>query len=101
MHELLSGKTDGWRPDVFIQNRPIKFTDEKMERCVVTDRWKLILNQERPPELYDRTAEFKDRDNLYSVADKAIINDLYARLERWGKFVKDALVEELIKMYRG
>jgi len=100
MRPLLSGNVKGWREDVFIQNRPIKFKDEMMERCIVTDRWKLILNQKRPPELYDRRAKVKDSDNLYGKVDQEIVDDLFERLSRWGKFVSDSLVDELLTKYK-
>lgn len=99
MKMLLSGDVKGWRPEVFIQNRPYNNSDKMVERCIVTEDWKLILNAERPPELYDRTLESKDRDNRYSKVGRAVELELMEMLSRWGKYVEDPLVAKLVERH--
>jgi arylsulfatase A-like enzyme len=95
---LLSGERTGWREDLLIQNRPHK-TDERMERCLITDKWKLILNTERPPELYDRKAAKPDSVNMFASVNSEIKTDLFKRLNAWGKKINDPLVGKLVQQY--
>ena len=56
---LLAGDASGWHEDIYMQNVPYppkaagkEGVDINMrERCVVTERWKLILNTTRAPDL--------------------------------------------------
>jgi arylsulfatase A-like enzyme len=93
---LLGGKTSGWREDLLIQNRPKKSQDGYLERCVVTDRWKLILSQARPAELYDRQADPAEEKNLYPTAGAAVRTDLLDRLAAWGRRIDDPVCAELV-----
>lgn len=105
---LLQGDSSGWHEDIFIQNVPYpdksggkEGVDLAMrERCVVTDRWKLILNTTRPPELYDRTSAKPDEVNLFGDPTVAeVVPDLVKRLAAWGKKTDDALTEQLIQQW--
>jgi len=90
---LLNGDDKNWRKAVFIENRPFKDAGDGMyERCVVTDEWKLILNTERAPELYNRKNDIDENNNLYNDPDmKPVIEELFNRLEKWAWEADDGL----------
>ncbi len=106
---LLAGDASGWHEDIFVQNspytthkKPTKGGDRSMrERCVITNRWKLILNTSRKPELYDRTSPTPDKENLYDKPEsKKVIADLTERLAAWGKKTGDKTTEQLIRQWQ-
>lgn len=90
---LLNGTIDRWRDAVFIQNRPYKQPERGMfERCVVTDEWKLILNTDRKPELYNRKQDIREVNNVYDKPElKKVKDELFDRLENWAWEVDDGL----------
>ncbi len=102
---LLRGDASDWHEDVFIQNSPYpthkKSVDPSMrERCVVTDKWKLILNTNRPPELYDRRAPVPDRVNVYGRPEnQSRVRDLVQRLAAWGEKTEDRMTSTLIDQW--
>lgn len=88
----LQGSKPEEDPVVFMQNYPFKYpVDHGMfERCVVTDEWKLILNTERVPELYNRRKDPEEKHNVYSEsALSGIKKRLFAHLEKWAWEVED------------
>ena len=82
---LLQGEALGWREYAIIENRPLKAAEEGMfERCIVTDRWKLILNTSREPELYDRANDPDEVRNVYADPSvRSVKKELMDRLEDW------------------
>ena len=106
---LLAGDQSGWHKDIFIQNTPYPEKSKKKagadiemrERCVVTNRWKLILNTSRKPELYDRTSPTPDKENLFSRPEaKKVIADLTECLAAWGEKTGDKMTTQLIGQWR-
>ncbi|MCD6288546.1 MAG: sulfatase-like hydrolase/transferase, partial [Candidatus Hydrogenedentes bacterium] len=106
---LLDGDDTGWHEDIFIQNTPYPpkakgkpgADIDMRERCVVTDRWKLILNTTRPPELYDRTSPTPDKENLLGRAEsKKVVPDLVRRLAVWGRKADDKITDRLIAQWK-
>ena len=102
------GDPIGWHKDVFIQNSP--YTTHKKpsaggeqsirERCIVTDRWKLILNTHRKPELFDRRAALSDRENLFDKPqNKEVVRALVKPLAAWGKKTSDPQTAALIAQW--
>ena len=91
--DLLETRSPDWREAVFIQNRPYADINNGMfERCVVTPSWKLILNSQRPPELYHRQEDPQEVNNRYSdLSLKEVREDLLARLDAWAWRVGDGL----------
>src|SRR5438128_1799392 len=54
------------------------------ERCIVAPEWKLILNTERSPELFNRERDPQETDNLGSSTSWARVrSELVERLRRW------------------
>lgn len=103
---LLQGDPAGWHDAVFIENAPYRWDDrdhkDMRERCVVTGDWKLILNNQRPPELFDRRTDRGDARNLYSEpAHTGTARDLAARLRRWGRETRDPYAETLADQWFG
>jgi len=106
---LLAGDASGWHEDIYVQNspytthkKPKKGGDQSMrERCVITNRWKLILNTSRKPELYDRTSPTPDKENLFNKPEsKKVIADLTERLAAWGKKTGDKMTAQLIRQWQ-
>ena len=53
------------------------------ERCVVAAEWKLILNSERPPELYHRQSDPEEKNNKYKGAElDSVRKELFGKLEK-------------------
>ncbi len=114
MKSLLSGDASEWRDDAFIQNLPYKGAgrtgsgekqspgkDPNMrERCVVTGKWKLILNTSRPPELYDRNAPEPDRQNVYGQPETVtVVRELAARMVEWATKTGDQTTTALVEQW--
>lgn len=104
LRPLLAGAPEEWRSEAFVQNTPYtpgKGKDAAMrERCVVTRDWKLILNTERPPELYDRRAAAPDTENLFGKTEtRATARALAARMEVWAGRTGDTLTESLVRQW--
>jgi len=102
---LLAGDRTGWHDAIMIENRPYRWDhkefSEMWERCVVTNDWKLILNTDRPPELYDRQKDRLDLHNLYGEAGtEEVTAALYKRLEELGEAADDELAPKLVAKYR-
>jgi arylsulfatase A-like enzyme len=103
---LLHGDAAGWRDDVFIQNSPYRADAKPIEgrpvaamreRAVVTNDWKLILNNQRPPELYRRHAGPPDTDNVHGDPGNAgVVQDLRERLRAWGERTGDSITRALL-----
>lgn len=103
--QLLAGDRSGWHDAVLVENRPYRWDrpqkSEMWERCVVTNHWKLILNTERPPELYNRLSDPDEQDNLYGKPEVAEVTaDLYRRLGELGRATGDELTPQLIKQWK-
>jgi len=113
MKRMLSGDDSDWRGDVFIQNTPYKGGEnatqenrDMRERCVLTEKWKLILNTTRPPELYDRQSPEPDTHNVFGKSETmAAALDMAARMTVWAQKTGDqtatALVEQWTTDWRG
>ena len=104
LRPLLAGVPERWRGEVFIQNTP--FTRDKggdadmRERCVVTRDWKLILNTERPPELYDRRAAAPDTENLCGRPETLdAARALSARMASWAERTGDTIASALVQRW--
>ncbi len=100
--KLLEGDAKGWHDTIFIENRPYVLGDKEnadmLERCVVTEEWKLILNNKRPPELFNRKKDRGDTKNVYSdPANKQITAELIKRLLDWAKKTKDEVAPKLVE----
>ena len=110
---LLSGKGP-WRDSVYIQNHPYRQdgrycppeSDPTMfERCIVTNEWKLIVNSERPPELYHRPSDPDEINNRFRGPGlEEVLRTLFRKLEDWAWQIGDgqALSKWLLyKWYNG
>ncbi len=106
---LLAGDASDWHEDIYMQNTPYPEKAknkagadiEMRERCVITNRWKLILNTSRKPELYDRTSPTPDKANLFNKPEsKKVIADLTRRLAAWGKKTGDKMTAQLIRQWQ-
>lgn len=102
---LVMGEAESVHEAVFIQNNPCRWDHEEhhdmRERAVVTDKWKLILNNKRGPELYHRPADPKDEHNLFGddgVRQTAL--ELMQQLEDWGREVQDELAVQLVEQWK-
>ena len=61
-------------------------------RCVVTERWKLVLSPGDRPELYDlATDPFETRNVFTDPANGAIVGQLFTDLVRWQGETNDTL----------
>jgi arylsulfatase A-like enzyme len=103
--QLLQGDPTGWHDAILIENRPYRWDHSEKsgmwERCIVTNEWKLILNTDRPPELYRRASDPAERENLYGKPDVAEITPiLYQKLGELGKATQDDLTPKLIKKWQ-
>ncbi len=110
LNPLLTGKAGGWRDDAFIQNNPYTGLGKAgtrgkkagkepgmRERCLVTGRWKLILNSSRPPELYDRQSAEPDAHNLFRQGEtKAVARMLAKRMCEWAERTGDKVTMQLV-----
>ena len=101
---LIQGDAGGWREDIMIQNNPYRIWDGEYpgmrERCLVTDDWKLILNNMRPPELFPRGISEIPENNCYgSSGNKELIEELIERLRTWGINTGDCLIEEAVRQW--
>ncbi len=101
--DLLRGKTDKGRDYVFIENWPfVSAPDKGVERCVLDDRWKLILSTKRPPELYEYKVDDKEVTNLWETKkDEPFVVGLLEQLGRWAEETRDEVAPGLIKEARG
>ena len=71
------------------------------ERCVVTAEWKLIVNSERPPELYHRQSDPGEKDNRYEEAGlDSVRKELFDKLEKWAWEVGDGLAISKWLLYK-
>jgi arylsulfatase A-like enzyme len=98
--EMIQGDTSDWHGDVMVQNNPYRIWDgkhrEMRERCLVTENWKLILNNMRPPELFPRgTPEIPENNRFEERED--LVDGLTERLGAWGNRTGDCLAEEAIR----
>ena len=65
---LLDKSTESFRDAVFVENRPYRNAEKGMfERCIITNEWKLILNTDRYPELYNRMQDNEEINNISLV----------------------------------
>lgn len=107
---LLLGSRSAWRDSVYIQNHPFRrdgryCEDGKnaamFERCLVTAEWKLILNSERPPELYHRQSDPEEKDNRYEEAGlDSVRRELFDKLEKWAWQIGDGLALSKWLLYK-
>ena len=90
---VLSDPASRGRDFVVIQNRPYQKVSQGMfERCVVTADWKLILNTERAPELFNRKSDPAEEKNLYADPSTAGVRaELLKKLDTWAWEVNDGL----------
>jgi len=102
LSDLARGKTDRGRDYAFIENIPYPFKREKgEERCVLDDRWKLILSTRRPPELYDLKTDPEEVTNRWAEMEASeVAARLMGELEKWAKETKDELAPKLIQRSR-
>lgn len=105
---LIQGDASGWHQDVFIQNSPYRThggapegVDISMrDRCVVTNDWKLILNNIREPELYRRDDTPPDTVNVFGQPGNVeVTRDLAKRLKVWGEKTGDTLTGTIIAQW--
>ena len=87
-----------------IQNNPHRIWDGEYpgmrERCLVTDEWKLILNNMRPPELFPRgISEIPENNRYGSSGNGELIEELIERLRTWGITTGDCLIEEAVRQW--
>jgi len=107
---LLWGSRSAWRDSVYIQNSPYRRDGRHseggknagmFERCIVTAEWKLILNSERPPELYHRLSDPQEKDNRYEEAGlDSVRRDLFDKMEKWAWEVDDGLALSKWLLYK-
>jgi arylsulfatase A-like enzyme len=99
---LLQGDVRGPHEDIMIENNPYRMWDgdqkDMRERCLVTNEWKLILNNMRPPELFRRRTEEIPENNLYpDEAETA--GSLTERLLEWGRKTGDDLTGRIVSQW--
>ena len=100
--ELARGKRDTGRDYVFIENIPYPFNRDKgEERCVMDERYKLILSTVRPPEVIDLERDPDEKNNYWDEMKAGpVVKRLMDRLEKWGRDTNDALTPKLIAAVR-
>jgi uncharacterized sulfatase len=96
--DLVRGKSDRGRDYVFIENVPFTDAPDKgEERCVLNDRYKLILSTQRPPELYDLRNDPEEVHNRWAdMKSTPLISQLLAQLQDWAEQTHDSLTPKLI-----
>ncbi|MEX2534603.1 MAG: sulfatase-like hydrolase/transferase [Trueperaceae bacterium] len=62
---LLTGESVSWRDEYYVQNRTN--VSNREQRCLRTDRWKLILSNDGDSELYDLTDDPEEELNLFET----------------------------------
>lgn len=108
--ELLLGSGSTWRDSVYFQNSPFRrdgryAEDGKnaamFERCLVTPEWKLILNSDRPPELYHRQNDPEENNNRYEEAGlESAKKELFDKFEKWAWEIDDSLALSKWLLYK-
>jgi uncharacterized sulfatase len=108
--ELLLNSGSDWRDSVYFQNSPFRrdgryAEDGKnaamFERCLVTAEWKLILNSDRPPELYRRHDDPDEINNRYEEAGlDSVRSDLFDKFEKWAWAIDDSLALSKWLLYK-
>ena len=95
---LVRGQSDKGRDYVFIENVPFTgFPEKGQERCVLDSRYKLILSNRRPPELYDMQSDPDEVNNQWDkLKSSAEVRQLLDQLQKWADRTKDTLAPELI-----
>jgi arylsulfatase A-like enzyme len=98
--QLMQGERPNWHGDIMIQNNPYRIWDgkhrEMRERCLVTDDWKLILNNMRQSELFPRGVPEVPENNKF-VEREDLVDGLVERLGAWGNRTGDRMTEEAIR----
>ncbi len=90
------------RRDLVIENYPVKPDHSYVERCVLNERWKLILDSRRPPELYDMIADPEEERNRFGEEGTGgVVSELLASMERWARETDDPIAPDLVAMTRG
>jgi arylsulfatase A-like enzyme len=68
------------------------------ERCIVHEKWKLILSTVRSPELYDLETDPLEKQNLWGgEAYLQIIDSLKEYLSEWAQKTNDELAPQLLQ----
>ncbi len=95
---LARGVTREGRRAIFIENRPLGQQEQGIERCVRSQKWKLILSTMRPPELYDMEHDPNERDNLWSTMRHSTqVQVLKSYLREWGEKTGDEMAFQLLE----
>ena len=102
MSGLARGKVDKGRDYVFMENIPYPYKREKgEERCVMDERYKLILSTHRPPELYDLKEDPREVDNRWGeMKSSDVVVRLIGQLQAWAERTEDELAPRLIRAAR-
>jgi len=100
--DLVHDDSSGWHRDVMIQNNPYRMWDAELrdmrERCLVTDDWKLIVNNMRQPELFRRHTQELPEENRYEDEEETA-RRLSERLADLGERTGDSLTKDILNQW--